>query len=137
MAKVQNYLGIDYGTVRVGLAAGDSETKVAWPQQTISNDPKLIDTLQDIIKEQSIDVLVIGLPRGLDGQDTDQTRLVREVVEKDFVSLNVPHVFQDEAGTSSEAEARLRDRGDKLFNKEDIDMEAAAIILQDYLDNAA
>jgi RNase H-fold protein (predicted Holliday junction resolvase) len=66
----------------------------------------------------------------MQGNDTDQTRSVREFVT--MLGSTLPIGFMDEAGTSLEAEARLRSRG-RPYVKADIDKEAAAIILTDWL----
>jgi putative Holliday junction resolvase len=79
------------------------------------------------------DVIVVGLPRGLDGRETPQTTAVRRFVDDRLDRLGVEIAFQDEAGTSSVAEARLRESG-RAYRPEQIDAEAAAIILQDYLE---
>lgn len=83
-----------------------------------------------IIEENNVDTLVVGLPRNLDGRDTAQTRAVRQFVEA--LQLDLPIVFQDEALTSQQAEAGLRQRK-RGYNRGDVDAEAAAIILTDYL----
>lgn len=124
------YLGIDYGSRRVGLSTADDETKIASPLKTISP-----DDLVSYIKDQGpFDQIIVGLPRSLDGHDTPQTLAVRHFADDVlWRRLNIEPVFQDEAGTSSLAEERLRASG-KDYQKGDIDAEAAAIILQDYLD---
>lgn len=128
MAK---YLGIDYGAKRIGLATADGETKLANPLSTVG-----LAGLADIIKREGpFDQVVVGLPRSLDGQETAQTLAVRRFSDDVlWGKLHIDPVFQDEAGTSSVAEERLREIG-KPYEKADIDAEAATIILQDYLDN--
>jgi putative Holliday junction resolvase len=125
------YLGIDYGARRIGLAAADSETKLASPLATVS-----AAGLSAIIDRQGpFAAVVVGLPRSLDGTETAQTVAVRRFT--DDILWNKHHieaVFQDEAATSSLAEERLKESG-KKYRPEDIDAEAATIILQDYLDN--
>lgn len=125
-----NYLGIDYGGKRIGLAIADAETKLARPHATVSP-----AELADVIKRDGpFAAVVLGLPRGLDGGDTNQTLAVRRFADDIlWAKLRLEPVFQDEAGTSSLAEDRLRESG-RSYTKPDIDAEAAAIILQDYLD---
>jgi len=79
--------------------------------------------------------IVVGLPRKLDGRDTDQTADVRQFALALEVQTGVDVVLQDERLTSVEAESRLavRDR-DWRSRKQRLDAEAAAVILQDYLD---
>lgn len=127
-------LGIDYGTVRVGLALGNTEAKIASPLVTLSNDPSLATKLIEIIRREGIGRVVVGLPRGLDGQVTPQTELTQSWIDQITPVLNIHVVTVDEAGTSSVAEERLRAAGRGEIKKDQIDREAAAIILQDYLD---
>ena len=91
----------------------------------------LIDTIE---KEGPFEAVVVGLPRGLDGHETPQTLAVRRFCD-DILwrKLKIEPIFQDEAGTSSVAEDRLKASG-KPYPKGAIDAEAATIILQDYLD---
>jgi putative Holliday junction resolvase len=124
------FLGIDYGVKRIGLAVADTETKIARPLATVGE-----VQLEEIIKREGpFEAVVVGLPRGLDGQDTAQTLAVRRFTDDTlWRDLRIDPVFQDEAGTSAVAEDRLIESG-KKYTKADIDAEAASIILQDYLD---
>jgi len=124
------YLGIDYGAKRVGLATADSDAMLASPLRTVPPH----ELVAAIEAEGPFTAVVVGLPRGLDGQDTAQTTAVRRFSD-DLLwrRLHIEPVFQDEAGTSSVAEDRLKASG-KTYAKGAIDAEAAAIILQDYLD---
>lgn len=125
---MKQYLGIDYGSARIGLArAEEGGRATAW--RTVA--PHELRELMEA--EGPFEVVVVGLPRGLDGQETPQTLAVRRFSDDVLEAGNAEIVFQDEAGTSSVAEERLRDAGHD-FAKGDIDAEAAAIILQDYLD---
>ncbi len=124
------YLGIDYGSSRVGLAVADSETKMASPLATVSP----ADLVEKITAAGPFERVIVGLPRSLDGRDTPQTLAVRRFCDDVlWRKLQIEPIFQDEAGTSSVAEDRLKESG-RSYAKGDIDAEAAAIILQDYLD---
>ena len=126
----KKFLGIDYGAARIGLATADSDSQLARPHGAV-NAAGLVELIK---REGPFDVVVVGLPRGLDGQDTPQTLAVRHFTDDVLGPLNIDPVFQDEAGTSGVAESRLKEAG-KPFAKPDIDAEAASIILQDYLDS--
>ena len=81
-----------------------------------------------------LDGIVVGLPRRLDGRDTDQTPNVRLFGEALEVITGLPVIYQDERLTSVEAEAQLAQREkDWKKRKQQIDAVAAAIILQDFL----
>ncbi len=123
------YMGIDYGARRVGLAIADDDARMARPFSTV--EPGQV--LPIIEKEGPFAAIVVGLPRSLDGHETAQTIAVRRFAEDHLEKLAADVVFQDEAGTSGVAEERLRESGRK-YAREDIDAEAASIILQDYLD---
>ncbi|MBW4061122.1 Holliday junction resolvase RuvX [Candidatus Saccharibacteria bacterium] len=122
------YLGIDMGSRRVGLATGDSDTKLAQALKTVVP----ADLAAAVAAAAPLDGLVIGLPRGLDGQTTAQTLAVQRWADDLLGDRTEPIYWQDEAGTSGVAEDNLRASG-KAYKKEDIDAHAAAIILQDYL----
>jgi putative Holliday junction resolvase len=92
--------------------------------------------MEKIIKTESAGALVVGLPRGLDGQHTAQTDDSLAFAEKLKQHFSLPVHLQDEAVTSKQAEAELEARG-KAYVKDDIDALAATYILEDWLsDNA-
>jgi putative Holliday junction resolvase len=125
------YLGIDYGASRIGLATSDAETKIASPLRTVAPE----DLAAALEQEGPLEAVVVGLPRSLDGRETPQTLAVRRFCDDVlWRKLQIEAIFQDEAGTSSVAEDRLKASG-KPYSKGDIDAEAATIILQDYLDS--
>jgi putative holliday junction resolvase len=126
---MKRYLGVDYGSARIGLAVADSEADLARPLATVAPD----ELAKRVAAEGPFDVIVVGLPRGLDGNETAQTTAVRRFSDDHLGNLAGEVAFQDEAGTSAVAEQRLRDSG-KKYRRQDIDAEAAALILQDYLD---
>ena len=127
----QLIIGLDIGQSRVGIARAGWPLGLAQPWQTVSADD-LIGQIRDWAAQESLKAVVVGMPRGLSGQDTAQTAYVREVVEQLRTILSVPIHIQDEAVTSVRAEEELRDRG-KPYTKEDIDALSAAYILEDYL----
>jgi len=91
-----------------------------------------LEQLRQICSQEQVDLLVIGLPRGLNGQETQQTVAARTYGEKLAADLNLPVAWQDEAVTSVQAEQELIKRG-KPYQKGDIDALAATYILEDYL----
>jgi putative pre-16S rRNA nuclease len=128
---VKKFLGIDYGTQRIGLAVGDDETKLAQPLTTVGAH-ELADTIK---REGPFAAVVVGLPRNLDGAETPQTLAVRRFTDDVlWRTHHIEAVFQDEAATSAVAEDQLKETG-KPYTKADIDAAAAVIILQDYLDS--
>lgn len=126
------YLGLDVGEQRTGVAVGDSIGRIAQPFQTVSSH-YLGELIHRILQEYDITDIVVGLPRNQSGEPTAQTEVVRQMAKKYLEHLGRPLHWQDESVTSVIAEERLKARK-KPYTKGDIDAEAAAIILQDYLD---
>jgi putative Holliday junction resolvase len=139
------FVGIDYGKKRIGLAISDATAFLARPWQTITvpaGDPEAAAAMiagifpRLIAEFDGVDGIVVGLPRKLDGRDTDQTADVRQFALALEVQTGVDVVLQDERLTSVEAEAQLAAREkDWKKRKQQIDAVAAAILLQDFLDS--
>lgn len=132
MATTGNILALDVGSARVGMALASSVARLASPAGTLVHDPTIYGKLRELCAREHVSKLVIGLPRGMSGQDTDQTRAVRAFGEELGRELALPVAWQDEALTSANAEDELRGRG-RPFDKADIDSLAATYILEDYL----
>lgn len=124
-------LALDIGERRIGVARANTIAKIAEPLTTLENAGSFTQKLNQLIDEHNPEVIVVGVPRNMSGEDTAQTVYVEQFVSN--LNLSVPVEFQDEAVTSVHAEERLKSRG-KPFSKQDIDAEAASIILQDYLE---
>lgn len=131
--KAKNLLGLDIGTRRIGVAVANSSIKIAIPLTTIeANDGDEILQINKIIVNEKIDTIVAGLPRNMSGEETAQSVYTKEFLENFKLSVNEIK-FQDESLTSVQAENILKSYK-KPYTKGDIDMQAAAIILQDYLE---
>ncbi len=133
--KSLKLMALDVGTKRIGIALADSFIKIAIPFTTVevNNDiDSAIKQIIEIISKEEIDILVVGLPRNQSGEETSQTAYTKEFVKK--IEYSVDKIcFQDESLTSIQAEDRLKSYG-RPYSKGDIDMNAASIILQDYLE---
>lgn len=127
-----NFLCLDVGDVRIGVAVAGVTARIASPLTTLMNDANIWDNLNKIIADEAIGILVIGLPRNLSGNDTDQTRKVREFAEQAKSTTSCAVFLHDEALTSVVAEEELKNRR-KPYSKSDIDALAAGLILEDYL----
>jgi putative Holliday junction resolvase len=125
-------LALDVGTKRIGLALSSLEARLPKPYMTLERDGNFMDKIKQIIKDENVDRLVVGLPRGLDGQSTAQTTSTESFADELASSLNLQIHFQDEAVTSRQAEAELEARK-KPYEPGDIDALAATYILEDYL----
>lgn len=125
-------LALDVGAARIGLALAGRAARLAAPYKTIANTPDSIEQLRTICQQEDVQAVVIGLPRGMSGQETAQTVAVRAYGAQLAAALPVAVAWQDEALTSVKAEEELTRRG-KPYRKEDIDALAATYILEDYL----
>lgn len=122
-----DYIGLDVGEKRTGIARASGIAKLAEPLKIVetSDVPK---ELKNLISQSSVKAVVVGLPRNLQGDDTPQTKWVRDWAENLKKEMSIPIYFQDEALTSKFAQSRLGGPGHK-------DDEAASIILQDFLNS--
>jgi putative Holliday junction resolvase len=125
--KVSDIISLDVGEKKTGLARASAIAKLPEPIGSISTD-KVIERLNRLVEDGEVEAVVVGLPRNLSGEDTDQTKWVRDWVAEAKNAIDAPFYFQDEALTSRQAEAH------KLRVKFDEDSLAAAIVLQDFLD---
>lgn len=133
MAK-KNLICLDVGTRRIGVALADTDVKIAIPFMTVEVDDEHseINAINKIIASENIDTLVVGLPRNLSGEETAQSVYTKNFVKNFEFSVD-EIIFQDESLTSVQAENLLKSYK-KPYSKGDIDMNAAAIILQDYIE---
>lgn len=131
--SVATILALDVGAQRIGVARANSIARIASPLTTLQHTDQIFHDIAQLLKQEQADELVVGLPRGLEGQETDQTRTVRQFVADLQQNIAVPVHLQDEALTSVKAEKELEARK-KPFAKGDVDALAATYILGDYLD---
>jgi putative Holliday junction resolvase len=125
-------IGLDVGEKRIGVAVADTSVRIAVAYQTIEVDGGEIEAIAELAVSEGVKTIVVGYPRNQSGQPTAQTAYVEAFAEK--LKDIVEHiVFQDESLTSVIAEERLTAQK-KPFTKSDIDAQAAAIILQDYIE---
>lgn len=133
--KSLKLMALDVGTKRIGIALADSSIRIAIPFITIEVENNLefvVKQIIELISKEEINILVVGLPRNQSGEETLQSVYTKEFVKK--LEYAVDRIeFQDESLTSIQAEDRLKSYG-KPYSKGDIDMNAASIILQDYLE---
>jgi putative Holliday junction resolvase len=131
-AQVSCILALDVGNKRIGVAIADPQTRIASPLTTIAHDQSTAEKINELIRNHRAEALVIGLPRNLNGDSTEQTRIVEAFVVSLKRHLTIPTYWQDEALTSKLAEAEL-DSKRKSYNKGEVDSLAATYILEDFL----
>ena len=96
-------LGIDHGGSRLGLAISDSMQMIAMPYKKLENSAKLIDEIRAICQAEEIKKIVVGLPLALSGDDTEQTKIVREFANDLKKDSELIIEFEDERLTSKMA----------------------------------
>ena len=140
------FLGIDYGHRRIGLALSDATGMLSRPWKTIARQGNRSEVASSLATEvaalaaedDGLAGVVLGYPRTLGGEATDQTAAVAGLADALRARIEVPLVLQDERLSSREAESLLARR---LKNWRDrkplLDAASAAVILQDYLDSRA
>ena len=127
-------LGVDVGSVRVGVALSDAGGTVASPHSSLPAGEDLVDRLVDLAAQEACETVVVGLPKGMSGRDTASTQMARAVAKQlGERGLNVQ--LWDERLSSAEAERVLLSAGRRREQRKlERDPIAAAIILQGWLD---
>lgn len=125
-------MALDVGERRIGIALANESVRIAVPFDTILVDGSEISQIREYVSSENVHRIIVGYPRNQSGEATAQTSFV-ERFAKSLEPLGVPIDFQDESLTSVQAEERLKAQ-QLPYEKSDIDMVAASIFLQDYLE---
>jgi putative Holliday junction resolvase len=133
------YLGIDYGSKRVGLALSDEEGLMAFPYKIIKNDLELVDNIHNICGIEEISAIVLGESHDLSGKPNKIMGSIEEFKRNLEEELDLPIYFEKEFMTSIFARGNDGKRTNdamkiKKGKDKKIDDSAAALILQRYLD---
>jgi len=128
-------MAIDYGGRRIGVAVSASGS-IATPHSVVKNEGEIVETLAGIARELDAETIVVGIPRRAHS-DTGQQKF-RDFAERLRQKTRKAVVLWDEALSTAEASRQLRESGTKRRDAQrQIDMHAAAVILQSYLDDLA
>ncbi len=130
-------LGVDLGSVRIGLALADDVLRTARPLCVVERRAVAADlaAVREAAREYEVDRVVLGLPLNMDGSEGPAARHARAFAPKLEAALGVPVELFDERLSTFEAEIRLRDQGFSAKDRRSrVDAEAAAVILQGWLD---
>ncbi|TAK57408.1 Holliday junction resolvase RuvX [Patescibacteria group bacterium] len=139
------YLGIDYGTKRVGIAVSDETGKFAFAKAVLANDKSLLSTIHKICIDEKVEAIVLGESKDYDGKDNPLMKQITKHKGELETEVGVPVYLEPEFMTSAAAErmgekdssqnrrSGLSTRSLKAKN-EMLDASAAALILQSYLD---
>ena len=138
--KYVSALGLDIGHKRIGVAGCDRLGMLVTDLTTLQGKsfPQLVEALQRLIQDRQVTVLVVGLPYTMDGAIGQQAKRVESFAQRLSSALQLPVEYVDERLTSFQAEQMLLAEGTSPSrNKGLIDRKAAAIILQQWLDQRA
>ena len=129
-------MAVDLGKARTGIALCDKTELLASPLTQINeyNREKLLDKISDLAKEKRAELLVVGLPKNMDGSEGESARNARNFADELAEKTGLPVEMQDERGTTITAHNYLNatdTRGKK--RKSVVDAVAATIILEHYL----
>lgn len=137
-------LGIDHGTVRIGIALSDDTCSIAFGREAIKNDGNALAKIKQLAADEGVNTIVLGYPLNLKGEKTEQTREVEKFEQKlktVFSTGNITgitFVRYDERFTSKLAADSLLESGMKKKKRQDksnIDIISAALLLQGYIDS--
>jgi putative pre-16S rRNA nuclease len=131
-------LGLDHGTKRIGIAISDELKMIAQPLEYIEAEPfaPFLERLKQIIREKEVELIIVGMPRNMDGSYGPAALKVREFVAVLKDAVAIPIRTLDERLTSAQAN-RFLIQADvrRSERKEKVDKTAAALLLQGYLDS--
>ena len=129
-------IGIDFGLSKVGLAISDPSVIIALPLKVLryKNKEGLLSELQNISKEKDVNKFVIGYPISMNYKENEMTKII-DSFKQDMENLNFEVILEDERLSSEYAKKIMIEQDIKVSrNKEMVDLTAASIILQTYLD---
>ena len=130
-------IGFDFGERRIGVAVGETSTRIANPLGAIeesANDARF-RAIGRIVDEWQPAAFVVGRPRHADDSEHAVAKLAEKFARRLEARYHLPVAFVDETLSSAIAESQLRETRTRATRKADIDALAAAIILQSYLDS--
>lgn len=131
MQNNMKMLGIDFGLRKVGLAMGDSVSRVAAPMEVIQNDDRLLVRLAEFVRDEGFDEIVVGVPLPVGEQKGSQQLDVTRAFIEDLRSVvSIPIRESDERHTSFMSQQMRKEQGSRVAE----DALAAMIILQSYFD---
>lgn len=132
-------LGLDVGTVRIGIATSDPLEILASPYDVYKRRTLFLDSryIVELAQKINAEKIVFGLPLKLDGTEGDSAIMARTLADKVKEQTSLPIVFQDERLSTVSAERILIETGNRRDSRKGkIDAVAASIILQNYIDKS-
>ena len=130
------YLAIDHGKKRTGLAICDRNETICSPLTVISAQHNVLNKIVEVIADEGVEGVVLGLPLNMDASEGPQAKIVRAFAEELAVLIDIPINFQDERLSSFAAEDKLAPAElTRKKSKKHLDAVAAAQILENFLEN--
>ncbi len=130
-------LALDYGAKRVGAALSDPTRTLATPLSNLPAQPEkqLIDSLRSLTAEKGVALIIIGIPRNMDGSFGPSAEAARAFADRISQNLAIPIRTVDERLSTVQASRMLHEAGhDTRKQKDKIDSASAQILLQSFLD---
>ena len=121
-------LGIDYGDNKAGLALAGSIARISRPYGVVSTN-EIIPKIEKLIKNDDVRLIIVGLPKSLEGDETKQSKKIRDFTDKLKKAVDIEICFADETLSSVRAQEYLKNS--KLPDG-DVDSIAACFILEEF-----
>jgi putative pre-16S rRNA nuclease len=137
MENEKRVIAIDFGEKRIGIALTDPLMMFAYPLTTLNNDSKLWDNLLKLLNDYFFEKIILGYPLKENGEKSSSTLMVEKFHEELKSKIKIPIELFDERYSSDIAKERILQSvksKKKRRNKGLVDMNAACVILQDYLE---
>lgn len=130
MSEAKNILALDVGDARIGVAIAGTIARIPNPLAILPNGPKVFHEIESIVREHDISSIVVGLPRNMSGEETDQSAASRRFADGLKEYVKVPLLFADESLSSKRAEEHRSEL--KRDPREPLDDVAACFILEEH-----
>lgn len=128
------YLGIDYGTKRIGVAQSDESGMIAFPLATVTAGPHAAHEVAQLALDNRIEKIVIGESKNFAGEPNAVMGEIEQFKALLAEATKLPVAYEPEFMTSAQAARQGLDKRGEGVKSQDLDASAAALILQGYLD---
>lgn len=125
-------LGLDVGEARIGVALASVIAQLPQPKEVILTSDTTVTAIQNVIDKENVTMVVIGLPRNLQGEETAQSQKIRDFADVLQAQISVPIVFADETLSSVRADDLQRNASYQNVSQDSL---AACFILEEFLNN--
>ena len=136
-AGSRSLMGFEFGTRSIGIATGQEVTGTASPLTSIKANDGIPDwdQIEKILKEWQPDLLIVGLPLNMDGTEQEMTQRAKKFGQRLHGRFGFQVEFKDERLTTTDAKARLFERGGyRALGKSKVDAVSAQLILESWME---